>query len=60
MQKRTIPWLFESSVRKFSQNPLIWEKKSDAYTYLTYRQMQELAHWFAAGLLSLGIKKGIE
>lgn len=57
MQKRTIPWLFESSARKFSQNPLIWEKKSDTYNYLTYRQMQELVHWFAAGLLSLGIKK---
>ncbi|MHB2150324.1 AMP-dependent synthetase/ligase [Calditrichota bacterium LG25] len=58
MQKRTIPWLFESSVNKFSQNPLIWEKRTENYYYLTYRQMQELVHQFAAGLLSMGVKKG--
>ncbi|APF20849.1 AMP-dependent synthetase and ligase [Caldithrix abyssi DSM 13497] len=58
MQKRTIPWLFESSVNRFSQNPLIWEKRTDSYHYLTYRQMQELVHQFAAGLLSMGVKKG--
>lgn len=58
MEKRTIPWLFESSVSKFSQNPLIWEKRGEKYRYLTYKQMQELVHQFAAGLLSLGIKKG--
>ena len=58
MQKRTIPWLFESSAGKFSQNPLIWEKRSDTYTYLTYRQMQELVHQFAAGLINLGVQKG--
>ncbi len=58
MQKRTIPWLFESSARKFSQNPLIWEKRTDAYTFLTYQQMRELVYQFAAGLLDLGIQKG--
>ncbi len=57
MEKQTIPWLFESSVSKFSQNPLIWEKRGENYRYLTYKQMQELVHQFAAGLLSLGIKK---
>ncbi len=58
VKKRTIPWLFESSVQKFSQNPLIWEKRTERYRYLTYKEMQELVHQFAAGLLKLGIKKG--
>ncbi len=58
MKKRTIPWLFESSARKFSQNPLIWEKRTESYTYLTYQQMRELVHRFAAGLLRMGVKKG--
>ena len=58
MKKRTIPWLFESSAVKFSQNPLIWEKRGDQYRHSTYKEMQELIHHFAAGLLKLGIKKG--
>ncbi len=58
MQKRTIPWLFESSVNKFSQNPLIWEKKGDTYRHLTYQQMRDLVHQFAAGLVKLGLRKG--
>ena len=56
--QRTIPNLFEESVKKYSNNPLMWEKRSDQYESLTYKEMQELVYLFAYGLLSLNLKKG--
>ena len=56
--QRTIPNLFEESVKKYSNNPLMWEKRSDKYESLTYKEMQELVYLFAYGLLSLNLKKG--
>lgn len=58
MGERTIPNMFEESVRKYSSNVLMWEKKKDKYEGTTYKEMQALAHKFAAGLISLGLKKG--
>jgi len=58
MAQRTLPQLFEDSVKKFRNNILIWEKRGDKYEGTTYSTMQELVHKFSAGLIGLGLKKG--
>ncbi len=58
MKERTLPNLFEESVRHFSKNVLMWEKRDDKYVGTTYAEMQNLIHKFAAGLMKYGIKKG--
>lgn len=57
MQK-TLPMLFEESVKKYPNNILMWEKKTDKYVGTTYKEMQGIIHEFAAGLLQLGLQKG--
>jgi long-chain acyl-CoA synthetase len=56
--KFTLPMLFENSVKKYPNNILLWENKSDKYVGTTYKEMQTLIHRFAAGLLKLGLQKG--
>lgn len=56
--QRTIPQLFEDSVKQYPNNALIWEKSSDTYTSLTYAHVHALVCKFANGLLSLGLNKG--
>ncbi len=58
MTHRTIPILFEESVSKFPNNPLMWEKTNHCYESTTYNEMQDLVYKFAAGLISIGLKKG--
>jgi len=58
MLERTLPQLFEESVKKYSKNILMWEKTSDKYEGTTYVQMQKLVHQFAAGLQVVGLNKG--
>jgi long-chain acyl-CoA synthetase len=58
LDQRTLPNLFEESVKHFSQNILLWEKTGDKYTGSTYSEVQKLVHKFAAGLMKYGIKKG--
>ncbi|HPR31830.1 MAG TPA: AMP-binding protein [Prolixibacteraceae bacterium] len=55
---KTLIELFESSVEKYANNPLMWEKRNGNYESFTYRQIQEEVYRFAAGLLSMGIQKG--
>jgi len=55
---KTIIQLFEENVKKYPQNPILWEKKTDKYESTTYQQSLEIVENYAAGLLSLGIKKG--
>ncbi len=55
---KTIPALFEESVTKYANNTLVWEKSNGEYISLTYRNIQERVHHFAAGLIKLGINKG--
>lgn len=57
MVERTLPNLFEESEKKYPNNPLIWEKKSDKYEPLTYSEMKSLVNKFAAGLMKLGFQK---
>ncbi len=49
--------LFEISVSKYSGNPLLWEKRTDKYESLTYHQVLEQTKIFAAGLMSINVKK---
>jgi long-chain acyl-CoA synthetase len=57
MAERTIPQLFEDSVRIYPENILVWEKRGPRYEGISYKEMQSRVHRFAAGLLSLGLKK---
>lgn len=54
----TLPELFMSSVQKFPDNPLIWEKSGNSYQACSYREMSTLVNRFAAGLISCGLKQG--
>lgn len=58
MPERTLPGLFEESVRAYPDNVLMWEKRGSRYEPTTYAGMQPLVYRFAAGLMSLGLGKG--
>ena len=55
---RTLIDLFETSAAKFPDNPLLWEKSKDRYLPSTYKEIRQQIVEFAAGLFSLGLKKG--
>ncbi len=54
----TIPGLFKESVKKFPNNIILWENTDGEYIGLTYTETYNLVQYFAAGLLSIGVKKG--
>ncbi|MCX6567995.1 MAG: AMP-binding protein [Candidatus Aminicenantes bacterium] len=58
MAERTLPRLFEDSVKAYPGNVLIWEKNGERYEPTTYAEMRLLVHRFAAGLMSLGLGRG--
>jgi len=58
MAERTLPRLFEDSVRAYPHNVLMWEKKDGRFQGTTYLEARTLVHRFAAGLKSLGLRKG--
>ncbi len=59
MSERTLPGLFEDSVRAYPANVLIWEKRGGSgYEPTTYAEMRDLVHALAAGLLALGLGPG--
>jgi long-chain acyl-CoA synthetase len=55
---QTIPDFFVENVKKFADNIYLWEKTGTSYEGTTYAQVKILVEQFAAGLLSLGVKKG--
>jgi long-chain acyl-CoA synthetase len=55
---KTIVGLLENSAQMYPNNPYLLEKKADRYESITYKETKEQAYKVAAGLLSLGIKKG--
>lgn len=55
---KTLIELFESSVKKFPDNPYMWEKVNGTYQPLSYKEIQAQVYAFGAGLMALGIKKG--
>ena len=58
MQRTTIIDLLNDSVKKFSDNPFLWEKTKDKFEPTTYKETKQQAHVLAAGLISLGVQKG--
>ena len=56
--ERTIPVMFEESVKRFASNVMMWEKLRRAYEGTTYAEIQRSVHQCAAGLISIGIQKG--
>ncbi len=55
---KTIINLFENSVKKYSKNIFLWEKKTDKYKGTTYKNVQKLVCEFAGSLMDMGFKKG--
>ncbi len=55
---KTIIQLFEENVAKYPNNPLLMEKITDKYESTSYIEAKDKIENYAAGLLSLGIKKG--
>lgn len=55
---KTLIELLETSADRYANNPYIWEKKSDSYQSLTYRETREEVYKAAAGMMDLGLKKG--
>jgi long-chain acyl-CoA synthetase len=55
---QAITHLFEESVKRFSNNAFMWEKKTTSFEPTTYAQTREIVYRFAAGLIKLGLNKG--
>ncbi len=55
---RTIIRFFEESVEKYGDNVFLWEKTGKEYKGSTYKEIHHETERFAAGLMSLGIRKG--
>ena len=53
----TIPQLFENSVKRYSANPLIYEKVNGNYKEISYQEVQNKVYNFSCGLMNLGIEK---
>jgi long-chain acyl-CoA synthetase len=58
MAHRTLPQLFEDSVRKFPDNIALLEKTGEKYEATTYSVLRERVHAFGAGLADLGLRRG--
>lgn len=54
----TIIDLFERSCVKFPDNPYLWEKRKGKYEAITYSQTKSRVKDIAAGLVTIGLKKG--
>jgi long-chain acyl-CoA synthetase len=54
----TLIQFFEENVARYPSNPYLWEKREGAYRSTSYSEMKEMVYQFAAGLITLGVKKG--
>ncbi len=55
---KTINQFFEGYAQKYAGNPMMLEKVGNQWKTSTYCEIREQVHYFAAGLISLGLKKG--
>jgi long-chain acyl-CoA synthetase len=55
---KTLIELFEKSVEKYPDNPLLWEKTRDRYLPSTYREIHRQVILVGAGLMAVGLGKG--
>ena len=49
---------FEENVERFHSHPYLWEKSDGSFRATSYDEMKTMVHQFAAGLITLGVKKG--
>lgn len=56
--QKSIPHLFEESVKKYPDNVLLWEKRGNEYRGSSYQEVYERVQLFAAGFLDAGLEKG--
>jgi long-chain acyl-CoA synthetase len=49
---------FEERVKRFGDNPLIWEKTDGRYQSASYKEIHELLKTYAAGLINISVNKG--
>jgi len=55
---RTLNTLFDDAVEKYKDNVCMLENQGQGYEPTTYQEARNEVHRFAAGLLSLGVRKG--
>jgi long-chain acyl-CoA synthetase len=55
---KSLVQFFEENVEKYASNPYMWEKRDGVFKSTSYAEMKEQVYQFAAGLMTLGIKKG--
>ena len=55
---KTIIELFETTVANYPDNVYLWEKKDGKYHGTSYKETRKIVLKLAAGLVSLGLKKG--
>lgn len=58
MIMQTIIELFEESVKKYGDNPLMLEKRQTEYESTSYKEIRQSVFELAGGLMSMGIEKG--
>ena len=58
MAERTMIQMLETSAVKYADNVLMYEKKDEKFESTTYKEIRNYVHQFAAGLMSMGIRKG--
>jgi len=55
---KTLNQFFEGNVNRYSDNPLMWEKRDGEYKASTYKEIRTMVHNFAGALMDIGIEKG--
>jgi long-chain acyl-CoA synthetase len=55
---KSLVQFFEENVEKYSSNPYMWEKRDGSFQSTSYAELKEQVYQFAAGMMTLGIKKG--
>ena len=55
---KTLIELFEKSVEKYPEKPLLWEKIKDRYVSSSYREIHRQVILLGAGLLAAGLRRG--
>jgi long-chain acyl-CoA synthetase len=55
---KSLVQFFEENVDRYAKSPYMWEKRDGEYRSTSYSEMREQVYQFAAGLMTLGIRKG--
>ncbi|MGW8317459.1 MAG: AMP-binding protein, partial [Bacteroidales bacterium] len=55
---KSLVQFFNENVERYHASPYMWEKRDGSFKSTSYEEMKTLVHRFAAGLITLGVKKG--